>query len=285
MFTRLSRRIQRIVKRRAPLAPAPAIAGEQFIFVCGLHRSGTSVLHRVLQESAAVSGLTDTGVPEDEGQHLQTVFRPAYEHGGPGRFAFDPDARMTEASGRDLARERDTLLREWGAYYDLSRRYFIEKSPPNLLRARYLQALFPGARFVFIVRHPIAVALATEKWAKTTHLELVLHWHAAHLLMLRDLPHIARKMVVRYEDMTADFPHHLGQVCEFLGLEPFASDEAMSDQNGRYFKNWEASRHVDMELLAAMVQGEGSPMQRFGYLLEPPYCRPAREAAELLAPA
>ncbi|MDH8276096.1 sulfotransferase, partial [Klebsiella pneumoniae] len=56
----------------------------------------------------------------------------------------------------------------------------MEKSPPNLLRLRLLQAVFPDAAFVVIVRHPVAVAYATQFWAKTPPLEQIEHWLIAH---------------------------------------------------------------------------------------------------------
>ncbi len=272
MFTRATVAIRRWWKRRKPLAIVPTIAGHQMIFICGLHRSGTSILHRVLRESPEVSGLTDTGVPEDEGQHVQSVFKPALAFGGPGQFAFDPASHLTEADAADPARDRATLLREWGSYLDLSKRFFIEKSPPNLVRTRYLQALFPEAKFVFIVRHPAVVALATEKWTGTTHLEMMLHWQAAHLTMLEDLPHLAHSLVLRYEDMADAFEQHLGMVCDFLGIAPFQTREILSDQNSKYFATWEKNRRVDDRLLARMMAG--GPMAEFGYTFSAPWRQP-----------
>jgi len=259
--------------KRPPLARAPSIRGDQFIFVCGLHRSGTSALHRVLRQSDAVSGFGGTGAPEDEGQHLQSVFPPATAFGGPGRFAFDPASRMTESSVRDLEGERDTLLREWGAYFDLHRSCFVEKSPPNLLRARYLQALFPGAKFVFIVRHPIAVSLATESWSKRTRLENLLHWHAAHMLMLRDIPHVEHKIVLRYEDLCASPSASLTEISRLLNIAPPEPAEELTDRNEKHFGRWESAPNVDMDIVASMMFGDDSPASRLGYHLEPPYIR------------
>ena len=54
-----------------------------YVFVGGLHRSGTSLLARSLEAHPSVSGFRDTGVPEDEGQHLQSV----YPAGSPSRAA------------------------------------------------------------------------------------------------------------------------------------------------------------------------------------------------------
>ncbi len=136
---------------------------KQFIFVVGLHRSGTSLLHAILREHPAISGFRDTGVPEDEGQHLQTVLPTGLELGGPGRFAFHPDAYMDEHHPLASEKTARLLWEAWRPYWDVSRPYLIEKSPPNLLRTRFLQKLFPNSWFIAILRHPIAVAYATRK--------------------------------------------------------------------------------------------------------------------------
>src|ERR1700691_2539156 len=75
-----------------------------FVFLGGLHRSGTTLLFRMLREHPEISGFENNKVkeewlaPEDEGQFLQTVYPPAVFFGGPGKFAFAPEAHMTEES-------------------------------------------------------------------------------------------------------------------------------------------------------------------------------------------
>jgi len=54
----------------------------RLVFVGGLHRSGTTPLTRCLAAHSQISGFEGTGVEEDEGQHLQTVYPPARAHGG-----------------------------------------------------------------------------------------------------------------------------------------------------------------------------------------------------------
>ena len=61
----------------------------RYIFVCGLHRSGTSVLFRSLRDHPEVSGFQGTASPEDEGMHLQTVYLPSGRYGG-ARLVFIP---------------------------------------------------------------------------------------------------------------------------------------------------------------------------------------------------
>src|SRR5438445_5092577 len=94
-----------------------------FIFIGGLHRSGTSVLHRCLREHSAVSGFSDTNFPEDEGQFLQSVYYRAGRHGGPGKFGFDPRAHLTEKTRLVSEANRDRLFSEWAAHWDLEKKY------------------------------------------------------------------------------------------------------------------------------------------------------------------
>jgi hypothetical protein len=90
----------------------------KFVFICGLHRSGTSILHDMLRRHPEVSGFSGTGVPKDEGQHLQSVFPSARYYGGPGRFGFHPEAHMTEDHPLMTASFQAQLLSEWEPYWD-----------------------------------------------------------------------------------------------------------------------------------------------------------------------
>jgi hypothetical protein len=230
------------------------------------------VLHRLLREHPCASGFTDTGVPEDEGQHLQSVFPPAHAHGGPGLFAFDLRSHLTEESSLVTPDNRDKLLREWGAYYDLRKQVLLEKSPPNLVRARFFQALFPEACFVFVVRHPIAVALATEKWAKTSIVELLLHWHVAYSIMLADLAHIERYRLMRYEDFVASPRSHLDEICHLIGVDDITPRETVINHNPKYFSIWKQEHAEDRDVIDRLFPA-GGPMEIFGYSFSEPYVR------------
>jgi hypothetical protein len=229
------------------------------------------VLHRLLREHPCASGFTDTGVPEDEGQHLQSVFPPAHAHGGPGLFAFDLRSHLTEESPLITPDNRDKLLREWGAYFGLDKELLLEKSPPNLVRSRFLQAMFPQASFVFIIRHPAAVALATRKWTRTSIMELLLHWHVAYSTMLMDIKHVNRCKVIRYEDFV-ESPHgYIDEICDWVGVESFVPREKVTNQNQKYFSVWEQEFSKERELIEKVFPGGRGPMELFGYSFVPPY--------------
>ena len=152
--------------------PDNDIASNKFIFVCGLQRSGTSILTRLLSEHPSISSMKKVHVPQNEAMYLQDVFPNDDAAGGPGRFAFWPEARLTE---EDFDEEKGARIRaSWSKYWYPSQNYLIEKSPGNLIRTRFLQALSPKSLFVFILRHPIAVTLATKKWSNTIMFSLML---------------------------------------------------------------------------------------------------------------
>jgi hypothetical protein len=244
----------------------------QMIFMGGLHRSGTSFLARMLASHPEASGLTGTNVAEDEGQLVQNVYDAARLHGGPGKFAFSPEMHLTENSASCKPESTAALMRAWGPYWDLSKRVLVEKSPPNLTKSRYLQALFPDAYFVMIMRHPIAVAEATAKWTKTSRLSLVSHWVAAHEIMAADLPFLKRVMTLRYEDVVADPRTEFHRVLEFLGLPPAETTEHVrSGVNEQYYSKWQRGMPWARRSGANATERYQARVERFGYSLVPPH--------------
>lgn len=210
---------------------------QKLVFICGLHRSGTSILHKTLSNSKHFSGFHDTPTFEDEGQHLQTVYPSGMDFGGPGKFAFDENARLDENSNLITAENKEKLLNEWGKYWNKEKPIWIEKSPPNLIRMRFLQELFPEAYFITISRHPIAVSLATKKWSKTPIDNLIKHWVTAHQIYQKDRSKIKKELYFSYEEMV-EFPEKvMKEVEDFLGTDiSFVNN--FKNFNGKYYDIW-----------------------------------------------
>ncbi len=249
----------------------------RLVFVAGLHRSGTTPLTRALARHPEISGLSGTGVKEDEGQHLQSVYLPAKAYGGPGRFAWDERSHLTESSPLVTAGNAAALWDAWGPYWDLDRRLLVEKSPPNLVMGRFLQALFPGSALVVVMRHPVIVALSTVKWRRllsrnfryhTTPEQMVGHWLKAHERFLDDLPALQRVVVLRYEHLVAEPTRALAEVGDLLGLQtPVPADGLRASHSSKYEDRWEAMSHslLDRHRRRRIEQRYGEAVARFGY--------------------
>jgi hypothetical protein len=246
------------------------------------------MLYRSLDEHPEISALSGTPVTTNEGQYVQTIYPSDPWHGKGGRFAFRPEARFTEDSPLATPANRRKLFEEWSRYWDLSKPYLLEKSPPNLIRTRFLQAMFPDSYFVVLLRHPIPVTLATQPWGGDPVHRLVEHWLRAHELFVEDVPRLARVHVLRYEDLVADPDSTLGRVFAFLGLDdpspgrPSAEgvnvDNFLADRtlrtgvNDKYFAEWERRRRPLARRLyyEAVAWRYERPVRAFGYSLREP---------------
>ena len=191
----------------------------RFVFVGGLHRSGTSLLAELLKAHPEVAGQVIDGMPEEleqEGQHVQRVYPVDDALGGPGAFAHNPLAHMTERHPLATAASAARLEADWAPHWRgvEGAKVRLEKSPSNMLRARFLQALWPNSYHLIIVRHPVAVAFATAAWAArhgggkraasaASVVECARHWLRAHDLLLADLSSLTNVRIVRLEEFVA----------------------------------------------------------------------------------
>jgi Sulfotransferase family len=241
--------------------------GQQLVFVGGLHRSGTSLLAELIAAHPQGTGLTGTGAPEDEGQHVQPVYLAARAHGGHGRFARSEAAHLTEASPLATPANATALIRAWSPYWDTDKRYLVEKSPPNLLMGRFLQELFPDARFVFIVRHPVAVTLATRKWRKRMPLPKLLgHWFVAHDIASEDIPYLRNVHLVSYEHLMTEPELTLADVAGFLNMDtPIPRGRINPERASLYADTWQSLIDQGDRGARACIKRYQDAAARYGY--------------------
>lgn len=185
------------------------------VIIIGAGRSGTKILRDVLAR------LPGAGTwPCDEINYI-------WRHGNAAHPDDELDPTMARPSVRRFIRRAfDRLARRRGLTH------VIEKTCANSLRVGFVHRIFPGARFVFIVRDGRDVtASALERWRAP--LDLAYLARKARFVPWRDLPYYA----VRY----------LGN-----RLHRWVSDERRVSWWGPRFKGWdEASRREGLVSLCA----------------------------------
>ena len=240
-----------------------------FIFIAGLHRSGTSLLHEIIKSHPRISGFSGTGVPKDEGQHLQSVYKTAMAFGGPGKFVFDSRSYMDETHSLATPENAKIIFEQWRRHFDLSCDYLIEKSPPNIVRTRFLQQQFPNSQFIVILRHPLALAYATQKWSRTSIESLLDHSLSAYEIVLDDMKALRSVFVLRYEELVENTPKVVADLFGHIGLAPVTIPQQIRrDLNQKYFSMWEADRNRQRGgIFNTIPQQLESRANTFGYSL------------------
>ena len=212
---------------RAAVAPDARafVCGFTYLFVAGLHHSGTSLVHELVAARPAVSRL-NLAKRQGEGQQAQRVWRPA------GKRDADACATSLELGGekvrlskaaaethcRDGLRKvgdddaaRASLAATWGPLWGGAGGLYRVEKDPDFGSAFLKLRLFPHrSAAVFVMRHPFATALSYRKHCgvATKCVAVWLEVWTACLRALRRDP--APHAVVRYEDVI----HHADAVVD-----------------------------------------------------------------------
>jgi len=256
-----------------PCAVSPGFEQHRFVFIGGLPRSGTTFLAHAIARFAGVSDLEGTGVKADEGQYLQDVYPRQRDAGGSAKFAYSREMHITESSPLVNEASRVALWDAWCPYWDTDKPILLEKTPSNLLKMRFLQALFPASSFVVMIRHPVAEAMALRArgWTRRPVPMLIHHWLTAHEIMSSYLPSLNRVVVVRYEDVVAKPHEELKGLQSFLGLDSESPDEEFQQGlNDTYFQEWVDGGPLT-KLVNRITTGRfESRIRRYGYSFTSP---------------
>lgn len=201
---------------------------EIWVFIVGCYNSGTTLLTELLDAHQNISAL-----PE-EGQYLTDQFPSDHELGLSRMWVKREDIyRLTEADdGPDIAR----LKKEWGIRLNSKKRIFVEKTPANSARTRWLQHHFENARFIAIVRNGYAVAEGIRRKGQPVHpaegwpiSDCAKQWRRSYEVLLEDEPHLKHLLWVRYEDLTEDPEAELERIASFLDLDGLSGIDLESE--------------------------------------------------------
>jgi hypothetical protein len=95
----------------------------------------------------------------------------------------------------------------------------VNKTPSDVFVVERIRECWPDARFIFLLRHPLAIArsrhAARPQDSEARNLKMVRRYCDA----IERARHTYDGLTVRYEDIVADPERETRRVCEFLGVE------------------------------------------------------------------
>ena len=207
--------------------PQPYL-GEDLIFVISQPRSGSTLLQRVLSGHPLIQTSAETWL----------MLHPIY-----GLRAFGVESEFnsqwaTTAVTEFLDNYTDgrsvyfDAIREWArviyqnALARSGKTYFLDKTPRYYFIVNELYRLFPRAKFIFLIRNPMAV-LASELTSYVTDNLSQLSLLRSDLLVapqkiLQGIDHLGDDaIVIRYEELVARPEQCVAALCERLGVTFF----------------------------------------------------------------
>ncbi len=224
---------------------------EKMVFICGLHRSGTTLLERLISSHFDVSYLR-MSVEESEGQHAQSVYSPANRFGGPGKFALNASEQQELLQLKNFSTYNDKIMRDWKRYVVGKSNVLVEKSPPNLTKMWWLRRVFENPKFIVLTRDPRATSVATEKWSGTSHSELMDHWHAAYSVAHKDMDP-SDTIHVSYEEICKNHHEVLVKLDTLLGLQKRSNPSGIEAR----FSTLKNSNHKYIERFNGEIRADG----------------------------
>lgn len=265
------------------------------IFIVGCPRSGTSVFYEKLAchpDLAWISTATKRAPASPLLTRLLMLvrkdMRPTEAKGVWDRFCRGDDHALGRGDATPRARRYfQRVMRTHLAIFRKSR--FLSKCPRNTVRIEFLDALFPDAFFIHIVRDGRAVAWSILRsrqkeqgaywgakppgWRAVLGLPLLeaaaLQWKliTEHALAAAATLPPERYIELRYEDFTARPAEVLRETAARCGLawpDPAALEALVSNVENRNFKWREALQPPEVERLHALI---GPLLTRLGYAL------------------
>jgi hypothetical protein len=213
-------------------APAP--------FVCGVTRSGTTLLRLMLDShpELAIPGETHW-VPkmirkmERRPQSADDLADFIIDSKRWGDFHLDADELRERFRSLDNVNAADAIRAFYMLYAEREgKSRYGDKTPGYIREMMRIQRVLPEARFVHIIRDGRDVSLSHMRmnWGPENYAESAQLWVERITKARRQAPKVNHYMEVHFEDLVRDTEGVLRRVCEFVDLE---FDPCMLDYHER----------------------------------------------------
>jgi hypothetical protein len=191
-------------KRRRQPRPGDRLLEKPAFVMCSV-RSGSTLLRMLLDSHSKICSPHELHLRD-----ISVALKTDYAAKALGEIGLEPRLLEYLLWDRMLHRELDAAGKD----------VLVNKTPNDVFVADRIRECWPDSRFIFLLRHPVAIARSrlTARGDKDTE--------ARNLQMVRrycDAVEAARQtydgITVRYEDITAEPERETRRLCEFLGVE------------------------------------------------------------------
>jgi hypothetical protein len=212
------RRIGTRRRYRPPSSRGRLLTAPTFI-LCSV-RSGSTLLRVLLDSHSQICAPNELSLRD-----LGVAPKSRYSDKALGEFGLDP-------------RQLEYVLWDWVLHRELEecgKNHLVRKTPSDVFIVDRIVECWPDARFIFLLRHPGAIARSRQALrpqdSDERNTTMVLRYGNA----LEDARRRYPGITVRYEDLAADPRAVTRELCRFLGVrwEPGMLDYGRSD-HGRY---------------------------------------------------
>jgi|GEM_PF-1365137 len=217
---------------------------KQLLFIISQPRSGSTLMQRILGSHPRVYTRSEPWIMLHslyslKQQNFQADFdidlwRPAFN---------DFIDHLPQGSRQGYV---ESLRRMHLALYEnylsaAGKEIFLDKTPRYYFIIDELYEVFPEAKLVLLLRHPLAVLSSIlETWVKDDYPKLVRHRHDLLTAIEKEVEFVEadreNKCIVRYEDLLENPADIVRQICGYVGLE--YTDDLVQNYFSSDVSNW-----------------------------------------------
>ena len=222
--------------------------GKNLFFLISQPRSGSTLLQRVL---AGNSEIATTSEPWIALHPVSALHSEAIDPNYDANQASEALLEFLHSSGVDASFYKKQITNFLLGFYNQAiayqeKRYFLDKTPRYYYIVDDLYDLFPDAKFIVLLRNPLAVLHSVLKtWVKDDYSLLVNNFDDLMIAPPNVSAFLEKRLpncyAVHYEDLVAEPGRTIKNLCEFLGVA-YADD--MLDYGSRNDPKWKYGDQV-----------------------------------------
>jgi tetratricopeptide (TPR) repeat protein len=205
----------RHLQETSPYNPNFETSHLQPTFLIGFPRSGTTLLDTILRTHSKIDVAEEIPIIIKMNRNLGSL----------------PNISMTEDIDEAAAKVASNFyIEELGKHAKLNKNCIaIDKFPLNILEIPLINRIFPKAKFILALRHPLDCVLScwmqdfklNPAMSNMTDLDRITDFYATtmEILLLCEERYSLNIQKIRYEDLVIDFKKNVSNVLDFLSLD------------------------------------------------------------------